>query len=258
MRIRFCLLILAILPASLPAQASPWTGVPALPTSCYWDSDTTFLISVTRSKEALDAEITRQEALNSTAEGNMHPAEMSATMQAAMMKDPQGAMKVLQSVQEAGTEEYQTKQAHLLTRDAELRAQFEPLKAQFQAAYAKVNAALSVDMQKYGDGEGATLPTPTEKKALSQKWETLYAPVCAQYFKAGAFPKWLASYRDFLVNESNPFDERSFAIKKDMFTFYGVDTRSYNSTVTTKAVSNYLGEVYKAFALRPAIWKVNP
>jgi hypothetical protein len=257
MNIRFCLLVLALFPASLPAQASLWTRVPALPTSCYWDSDTTFLISVSKAKEALDAEIARQEALNTAVSSTVDPSAMTATVQAAMMKDPQGAMKVMQAIHEVGTEEYQAKYAKLLKRDAEIRAQFDPIKTQFQAAFEQAEAPLRVDMQRYGDGEGSVQPTPAERKALAQKWAALYAPVCAQYFNAGALPKWLASYKAFLLTESIPFDERAFGINKDMFTFYGIDTKTYKSTVTTKAVSNYLGEVYNAYALRPHIWTVN-
>src|SRR6266849_1026827 len=122
MKIHLRLLVLAIFPASLVAQASLWTRVPALPTGCYSDTDTMFLGSVTKSKEALDAEITRQEEINNTLSAGMNP----ATMQAAMMKDPQGATKVLQAVQEVGTEEYQTKHMNLLKRQAEIVAQFEP------------------------------------------------------------------------------------------------------------------------------------
>src|SRR6267143_4871234 len=212
MKIHLRLLVLAIFPASLAAQASLWTRVPALPTGCYSDTDTTFLISVTKSKEVLDAEIMRQEELNNTLSAGMNPATMQATMQAAMMKDPQGATKVLQAVQEFGTEEYQTKHMNLLKRQAEIVAQFDPLKAELQAALAKADAALAADIKKYyGGGESGEQPSPAETKALMQKWETVHAPVCAQYFKAGAFPKWLASYKAFLVNECGPFDERSFA-----------------------------------------------
>jgi predicted nucleic acid-binding protein len=254
MKIRLRFLVLAIFPASLAAQASLWTRVVALPTGCYSDSDTMFLISVTTSKEALDAEITRQEELNTTLSAGMNPATMSATMQAAMMKDPQGATKVLQAVQEVGTEEYQTKHMNLLTRHAEMLAQFEALKAELKAALAKADAALAADMAKYYGGGESVQQSPAETKALLQKWETLHAPVCAQYFKAGAFPKWLASYKAFLVNERVPFDERGFAINKDMLTFYGIDTRNYRSTVAMTAVSHYLDEAYKAYALRPHRW----
>jgi hypothetical protein len=255
MKIHLRLLVLAIFPASLAAQASLWTRVPALPTGCYSDTDTMFLISVTKSKEVLDAEMTRQEELNTTLSGSMNPATMSATMQAAMMKDPQGATKVMQAVQETGTEEYQTKKLSLVKRHGEIVAQFEPLKAELQAALAKADAALAADMKKYyGSGESGVQPSPAETKALMQKWETVHAPVCAQYFKAGAFPKWLASYKALLVNESVPFDERGFAIQKDMLTFYGLDTRNYKSTVTMKEVSHYLGEAYKVYALRPHRW----
>ena len=255
MKIRLRLLVLAIFPASLPAQASLWTRVPTLPTGCYSDTDTMFLGSVTKSKEVLDAEITRQEEINNTVSAGMNPATMQATMQAAMMKDPQGATKVLQAVQEVGTEEYQTKHMNLLKRYAEIVAQFDPLKAEFQAALAKADAALGADMKKYyAGGESGEQPSPAERKALMQKWETVHAPVCAQYFKAGAFPKWLASYKNFLANESVPFDERSFAISKDMLTFYGLDTRNYKSTVTMTAVSHYLDEAYKVYALRPHRW----
>jgi len=255
MRIRLRFVVLAIFPASLAAQASLWTRVPTLPTGCYSDTDTMFLGSVAKSKEVLDAEITRQEELNTTLSGSMDPATMSATMQAAMMKDPQGATKVLQWVQELGTEAYQTKHMNLLKRQAEIVAQFEPLKAELQAALAKADAALAADMEKYyGGAESGKQPSPAETKALMQKWETVHAPVCAQYFKAGAFPKWLASYKNFLANESVPFDERSFAINKDMLTFYGLDTRNYQSTVTMTAVSHYLDEAYKVYASRPHRW----
>lgn len=255
MKIHLRLLFLVIFPASLAAQASLWTRVPALPTGCYSDSDTLFLISVTKAKEVLDAEITRQEELNTTLSNSMDPAAMSATMQAAMMKDPQGATKVMQSVQEVGSEEYQTKAANQGKRHGEILAQFEPLKAELQAAWARADAPLKADLEKYGaELEAGGQPSPAETKALLQKWETLHAPVCAQYFKAGAFPKWLASYKNFLVNERVPLEERSFAINKDLFTFYGLDTRNYKSTATMKAVSLYLNEAYKVYAVRPHRW----
>jgi hypothetical protein len=69
MRIRLRFVVLAIFPASLAAQASLWTRVSTLPTGCYSDTDTMFLGSVSKSKEVLDAEITRQEELNTTLSG---------------------------------------------------------------------------------------------------------------------------------------------------------------------------------------------
>lgn len=245
-----CMLI-AFGPAALNAQ-SPWARVPALPTGCYSTPDSNWFTAVTKAREALQAEIARQDATNSDAEKkltDMDPGAQAAAMQAAMMKDPQGAMKVLQAIQTTGTEAGQTERVALLEREREITGRFATLETEYRAALKQATAPSLAAMTKLtGDGSAADIAAT---QALQKQYDAAYAKVCAQWFQAaGAFSKWLASYKDFFVTEYIPFEERSFIVKKDMFTFYGVDTQNYRPTTPLSAVSKYLNEAYRVYNLR--------
>lgn len=241
-------------PATLNAQ-SPWSRVPALPTGCYSTPDSSWFTAVTKLREAVQADIARQDSINSDAERSltdMDPGAKAAAVQAAMMKDPQGAMKVMQAIQATGTEEGQGERMAMLEREAQISGQFKTLETDYQAALKKAIAPSLADMAKLG--EARTDAELAAMKAHQKQYDAAYAKVCAQWFQAaGAFSRWLASYKDFFVMESIPLDERSFVVKKDMFTFYGVDTKNYRPTAALDAVSKYLNEAYRAYNLRQGL-----
>jgi len=250
------LLVVAVVPAALPAQ-SLWSRVPAAPASCYFDQ--AFSDAVAKAKEQLDTEMHRQDSVNDSLSQIFATEDRSvkmAAMQASMAKDPAGAQKMMQGISNMSSAAAQSEKMQILKRQEDLEAEFPGIESSFKADYDRTMAPVFADWQKRAGGEGSKMPTPAETAAMRKQFNDAYAPVCAQYFQAGKFPKWLASYKEFYEKEYIPGNEKAFTAARDMLVFYGVNGTNYKSTVTMKAVSNYLGFMYRVYSARtpePAI-----
>jgi len=249
------LIVVAVLPAPLLAQSQgPWAKVPALPTGCYNAPDSAWYNTVARDKAALEQEIEKQEAANtavSDAFKDQDPAAKQAAIQAAMMKDPQGAMKAMQAIQQEGTDEKQAARMAVAEREATWNPEFDTLSMKYRAALGAAVDPIAKKMNAVHSGEGMTAADEAAVKAFQKEADAAYAKVCAQWFQAnGTFTKWLATYKDFLVKERLPYWESEFSAQKGMFGFFGMNVANYKSYDAQKAATDYLEMARRVFVQR--------
>lgn len=109
------------------APADPWSKVPQLPTGCYSAQDD-FATNKEVAIETLKAEAVTQEEGNQkiadqlTEQNNQDPMKMAAAMQEAMMKDPQNAMKYMETMgATADPASVQAQSAQYVARERQLK-----------------------------------------------------------------------------------------------------------------------------------------
>jgi hypothetical protein len=252
--------------ATLGGQAttSPWSRVVALPTACYYSQDQ----FATRNQTALDAlvaDVDQQKATNDevssqqSAVAEADPFELARRLQENLMKDPQAATKLVQAAQ-ANRDPVAVQaelQAHL-KRKGELDAQEKQLTQRYQtalkAAQAPVRAKHAALLKKYvnnRDGIGEIIVPAPELDALKREMDQAYQAMCPQWWGAtGAVQAHLKSYRDFLVNERIPYEEKGDAAKLAQFAMTNTNSKTYRSVVTLEAVRDYTQRAGRLFPQR--------
>lgn len=230
------------LAAGAAVPADPWTLLHTLPTACYGQQDDFDEVLATQI-ESLSAEISRQTQINEQLDArvqNLDPAEKQRQIMAYMMKNPQQAAAAMQALQslgsgaaaEAGLEaegegEQTQALAQLINRyDAELKAARAPI-------FEKRNkiTAMATDPQ-FG--------------VLSKQLDEEYVKLCPAWWKGGPFPTWLASYREFLIQDI-PKRKEAQANANAHYAMFGISTADFRSTIEMEAVRKYLmraAEIY--------------
>jgi hypothetical protein len=247
--------------AAQTAAPDPWKRVPASPASCYADDDV--YDQVSKATTDIDAEVTRQAKLNADLKEKfeaMDISEKTQRMQAFMMKDPQGAMKMMQAMQGAGNatnSAVAASNADGLRLDGELTQHT----ANFNAAVDKVVKPLQAKQTEMmrtktiprGEAGLAFANAADEEQfvALVQQENTEYEKVCASFFGAkGTFPNWLAGYKTNIVNNVIVAQENLDSTIVAQMAIMGTPTGEYRSTAALEGVRTYLNKIRTVYALR--------
>lgn len=260
----FALAFLATPLAQSAVPADPWSLVPALPTACYGKQDE-FDEVVAQQLATLGEEITRQDNINSKImrapsaglrAGTVDPTEMARRITENMMKDPQNAMKPVQSSRQASPEQEK--------KESEQKAALAKLVARYEATL----KAATTDSSSFWGAEGSLAPrgdgvsrsgggwmhdvsatqNMEQAVAYSRKVDRAYeTQVCPQWWKGGPFQTWLAGYRAFLVAEL-PRQEDTEAKENAPLKLTGVKMEDYRSTLKMKAVKKYLLSIQGVYA----------
>ena len=240
--------------AAQPASSDPWARVPAFPTACYSEKDG-FFDAVGKAREALDADLLKQQKLNSTLDESLKqldPATTQARMQNFLMKNPQESLKYMQENQALGVA-VQDAVPKNAARQQQLDDEYATLKSKYDSELAAVLAPIEAKIKalNINDGEGGNPPGVVEQwKALVGKENEAYEKLCPEWWSAtGRFPTWLAAYKTFQQDEI-PLWERSDAIKKKNYEIMGIPAASFQSTLGMEAVRTYMGKASDVFGLR--------
>jgi hypothetical protein len=257
--------------AAAPAaqNQSPWSRVPAFPTSRY--STDGYSDKVLEVRTAVDADRERQQQINDNLSrkatgaggGETDPFKMAAQIQQKMMNDPQNAQKLMQQIQASGqtvnsaaNQDFATKrrlEAELKTTLGQYKSAQAKALAPVEAKFKELDARASKDLQRTEAGDFYKPWAVKEYNALVPLYNAEVEKTSAAWFGAGGqFQAWLQSYRNYLVNESIPWLEKDENAGL-AFAAFATDTKSgYKSTATLRGVADYLVQVDKVFNYRPS------
>jgi len=240
--------------AAPPTAADPWARVPALPTSCYAESDG-FADALTKAQEALEADLAKQQEQNSAIDvslSHMEPMATQTRMQNFLMKNPQDAMKYMQETQALGAAVQETVPKNA-ARQQQLDDEYAALKTKYDAELQAVLAPYQAKITALdiNDGEGGNPPAVIAQwVALVKKENEAYEKLCPAWWSAGGrFPAWLAAYKAFQRRDV-PLWERSDAAKKKNFEIMGVPAANFRSTFGMEAVRTYMRKASEVFGAR--------
>jgi hypothetical protein len=147
--------------------------------------------------------------------------------------------------------------AHLKRR-GELDAQEKQLVQRYQtalkAAQAPVWAKHAALLKKYAnsqDGIGEVVIPAPELIAVKREMDQAYQTMCPQWWGAtGAVQAHLKSYKDFLVTERIPYEEKGDAAKLAQFAVSNTGSSTYRSVATLEAVRDYTQRAGRLFQQR--------
>jgi hypothetical protein len=233
----------------------PWTKVPSLQTTCYVDHD--FTGKLHSAYEEIGADLSRQTAINDALEKQFQELgqqEITQRMIAYMQRDPQKAMKMMEAQQAAATQV-----ATGITSGDEAKKERDAEFAQLSAAFnTEMDAGAKPFRERRGKlkNEGDTWEftskaTENEYNDLINKENADYVARCAAYFGAhGKMHKWLASYRETVLDPIAKSTEANDGIKAMQMAVLESPGVAYRSTAQMKAAREFLLVAEKAFALR--------
>ena len=245
------LLLMLVTPLAMgDAIDDPWSQVPALPSSCYEESDG-FIARLDTTTEALAAEEARQSEINAAIDGelrNMDMAEQQQRMMDFMMEHPEQAQEYMQAQsQQAQTVldvvtnmseervQLHTESSELVTRyDAELAESLAPSRARYQDwvdRFWEENAPESEGQQRVAEINVA------------------YEEFCATWWKQGPFHEHFTRLRQAFINDVTQTDGAVPAMLRN-HEMMGVSTEGYRSTQGIRAAQEYLRQVRLIFTKR--------
>jgi hypothetical protein len=244
--------------ATTPARSGLWTKVPPLPTACYGENDAAYDKLVAAHK-AVQEDHSRQNDANSAVDqqaGNSDMMEVASRMQQEMMRDPQAAARMLESMSnpEAAAQQQAASTAQFAEDDQIRRDETRALKARYDAAlqnaFAPANARWQVLRKKLGlspDAQGpgeAGVPewAWAEWHEILRMKDQAYGATCPAWFGAGGqVQAHLQRYHDFLVQKRIPLQEERDQKKVDAYqNIYGTPTTTYKSVASHDAVEDYI------------------
>jgi hypothetical protein len=236
-------------------DADLWSRTVALPTGCYSSQDQ-FAEQNLAALEALTAEATKQEEINqaigrkTTDTANVDPMELARRMQEAMMKDPQNAMKYMENAVALGDPAEQARQTERAEEMAAAEKElFERYRAALDAGYAPARARMAALRKKLGIASGGIFDesggTPewvgVEFNGLMRAADEGYRGVCSRWFSpTGEMQAFLKRYKDYLVSERVPSQEKVDAQAAAGYAMVGNAAESYRSVATYDAVRDYM------------------
>jgi len=234
--------------AAAEPPADPWTLVPALPTGCYSEQDE-FSAQVDQAIETLQNETDRQNEINTEVKNREEdPMETARRMQEFMMNNPEEAMKMMQAVQATGTEEGQAAMLATLEKNAQQDKALDDLVARYDAAYGAALDPIYEKRHSLSFKETETQADRDEWAALTRKANAEYEKLCGEWWKSGGrFHAWLASYREYTVEDRIPADEERERIAMAPLAAAGRSMEAYRSTVAMEAVLDYMQRARRIF-----------
>lgn len=245
--------------SALGAQtpADPWAKTVALPTACYASQDQ-FRDKNRAAVDVATADADKQRQSNEElsrswgAKAGEDPMATAALMQEAMMKDPQAAMKLMQ--QSGAAEDPVAAQAasmQRLNRESQMQNEGKALIESYKAAvatalkparahFAALRKRLGIT-EGWGVGEGASAKDNADYDAIKREADQAYAAMCPQWWGAtGSMSVFMKRYKDYLVGERIPYDEKTESKATAGFALQGIDASKYKSTATLDAVRDYI------------------
>jgi hypothetical protein len=251
--------------SDVSAQAAPpnaWRMLPALPTTCYVDDD--FSARLGAAGEALQAEVDRQKQVNDAARerfDNMDMQEKAQRMQAFMMRNPEAAMKMLQTEQAAGTSA-QAKSEELTEAGKRLDAELERLQAAFRAAAdlavkpIQARTRQLIDMKTITVGEAAvamftSAADHAQYVQLVAEENAAYEKACAPYFgPGGSFHRWVSSYRTEIFDKLVAHEGAGDAMMIVQMQALDLPGGGYRSTYALEQAYNFRTRLHTIWAIR--------
>ena len=248
--------------AAQSTVADPWSGVPALPTSCFRGDD--FETTVNAAADRNNAEWTRQADLNARIKArfdSIDPGERMQRLQAYMMKNPQKAMEAMQAMQATGasvTADVTGSQGVVAQLERELTADT----ANFRVAVARVRDPIhrAIDDlvkakgQACGEGECLALPAADIPRylALQSQLNTDYEKMCGAWWgPTGTFPTWIRRYKEYLLSGVVAPAQKAVEGTLSVMEMMGVPSAGYGSTGPYDAIRDYLDKVGHIYFQRP-------
>jgi TolA-binding protein len=256
-----------IVAATLHAQPATgsWARVPALPTACYVSQEQDdFHRRFDAALEAVQADHDKQNEINDRirqSAQSVDPMEMARRMQENLMKDPQNAMKYLESVQSLGAQpEHQASAEKEKQLAAEEKALIERYKTALAKGHAPGNARWDALKKKLGISPDSRSPGESgvpdwawkEWEVILREWDRAYQATCAQWWNAsGPMHAHMKRYRDYLVQERIPYRQKFVdepTLKNYQMT--NVSYKGYKSEAEFLAVEDYLKRARRIFSER--------
>ena len=258
--------IAAVAAASAASAQAPqgdhWKYMPALATSCF--SDDGFAEKLGAAREAINAEIEKQDKINAAAKekfDNMDMMEKAQRMQAFMMKNPQAAAKMLQGQQQAadattGAVSEGNESAKGLT------AQLERLKRDFRAALDaavkpaqdKQTALVKAKTVLVGEVQAPMFTTAADYGQYVELIDEENAAIekaCAPFFGAnGSFHKWIASWRAEVTEQTIVAGASTDVVLMQMEAM-DLPGGGYRSTNPLQQVGNHVQKIREVYGVRP-------
>lgn len=243
------------------AGPDPWIRVPQLPATYY--SDDGFLDRANQAYDSVVADIEKQSKVNAELKKNfdqMDTNQKMQRMQALLAKNPQGAMKMMQAMQAAGSTVDTGTTSASMTNEW-LVQELPSLKANFSAALDKALKPIQARQDEMiktrtvavSEGEmGFKTPADAAQyAALLQQENAGYEKVCASYFAPqGSFTKWLASYKEDVVKKMIVTGEANDSAIATQLAVMDSPTGGYRSTAGLEGVRDYLEKVKDVYSLR--------
>jgi len=255
--------------ATLYAQPAtgPWAKVPAFPTACYVSQENEkFHTKLDAALEAVQADHSQQNDINAKIRDsakNVDPMELARRLQENMMKDPQGAMKYMQGIQDLG-QGYQAQQQVTFDKEAQLEAEEKALIQRYRTAleksYAPGNARWDALKKKLGIAPDSRGPGESgvpdwawkEWEVILREWDRAYQATCAQWWNvAGPMHAHMKRYKDYLVQERIPHYQKHFdepTLKN--YQMMNVSSKGYKSVAEFAAVEDYIKRAGRIFSER--------
>jgi hypothetical protein len=250
-----------------PATGGPWAKVPQLSTACYFADDPADA-RLAAADEAVKTDHAKQRAINDRIEAekrDVDPWEQARRMQEAMMKDPQNAMKYMQSVQSM-TDSMQTEYPEVLEKEQQMQTESEALMKRYQTAlrqaYGPGIAQWAALKKKLGLASDAPHPGEagvpawawTEWDAILREWDRAYVANCAQWWGAGGQAQgFMRRYKEWLVQERIPHDEAIDQQTAATFAMMGTGAEQYRSEAAFVGVEDYIKLAQSLWAHRMAM-----
>jgi hypothetical protein len=252
--VAFLGLVLSTALQAEPATGDPWARVPPLSTACYYADDPADA-KLAVANEALKTDHERQRAVNARIEAedrDVDPWEQAQRIQEAMMKDPQNAMKYMQSVQSM-TDSMQTEYPEVLEKEQQMQTESEALMKRYEevlkqaygpgiARWGALKRKLGIPADSPHPGEAGVPDWAwTEWDAILREWDRAYVANCAQWWADGGQAQaFMKRYKDWLVQERIPHYETIDQQKAETFAMMGKDVAQYRSEAAFIGVEDYI------------------
>lgn len=241
----------------------PWQQIVPLPTACYSSQDQ-FDAQSSEAIGVLSAENERLTEGNQQVQQSIQevdPMELARRMQENMMKDPEHAAQYMQSVQATGNA-MQTELPEEIAKDQQFQADEKALLTRYKAALDKANTPanarwvalkkkLGVPLEYPSIGEYAPPWAWQEFRAIQHAWDSSYVATCPAWWgTAGEAHAFLKRYKDYLISEKIPRQERNDAQGAAGMQMMGTDSTGHQSTAKVEAVEDYVKLAQRLFGNR--------
>lgn len=256
----FFMSFFALQPAAAAGEAAatatgpdPWTKVPKFPTTCYSGQDK-FLDEIAAATEAMSSELQKQRAINDKIEEKYNAIDMMekmSRMQAFMMENPQEAAKYMQATQDqAAFIKTSVLEEHPLVQalDSDLKG----IQEKYDAALEKATAPMTAKLKTlYLDGEGVDPKDVAIAVELHKRISAEYEKLCPAWWgPSGAFPGWLARYKQYFVEHRIPYLMEHTDTILGQYKVMQFDYSGYKPTATMESVYFYMQKVHNVFDRR--------
>jgi len=251
-----------------PAATGPFAKIPAQPTTCYMPETETFYTKLEAAKEAVTADMQRQEGINNgIAERfqSIDPMEKAQLMQQWMMDNPQEAMAYMQGIQNVQTEDLPKVKADQAA-EAKFRTDRDALTASYQAAMKKLNAPFDARMDDLNKrsaadngctwGMGECSPPAwalAEFAVLQKERDAAYAAACPGWWGAtGQITAYFKRYKDWLTGTHVPYMVSLEVHRTNQYAIFNTPAASYRSLEPYQSAIEYMDALYPVYQMRPA------